>query len=163
MYQTDDVRVKDIQQLLPPIAVMEKYPTTENASETVYHTRTAIERILDSEDDRLLVIAGPCSIHDPKAAIEYAGKIKELRDRAHASTVSAFTLDDICDEWAREFGFECMRRTTLIRFNKFGGNNDYYWQYKGGAENGKQFDAKYNLFAIPNSVVSETIHQNPGF
>lgn len=83
MYQTDDVRVKDIQQLLPPIAVMEKYPTTENASETVYHTRTAIERILDSEDDRLLVIAGPCSIHDPKAAIEYAGKIKELRDRYH--------------------------------------------------------------------------------
>ena len=71
MYQTDDVRV------------MEKYPTTENASETVYHTRTAIERILDSEDDRLLVIAGPCSIHDPKAAIEYAGKIKELRDRYH--------------------------------------------------------------------------------
>lgn len=83
MYQTDDVRVKDIQQLLPPIAVMEKYPTTENASETVYHTRTAIERILDSEDDRLLVIAGPCSIHDPKAAIEYAGKIKALRERYH--------------------------------------------------------------------------------
>ena len=102
-------------------------------------------------------------LHNNRCTADGLNKIKELRDRAHASTVSAFTLDDICDEWAREFGFECMRRTTLIRFNKFGGNNDYYWQYKGGAENGKQFDAKYNLFAIPNSVVSETIHQNPGF
>ena len=102
-------------------------------------------------------------LHNNRCTADGLKKIKELRDRAHASTVSAFTLDDICDEWAREFGYECMRRTTLIRFNKFGGNNDYYWQYKGGAENGKQFDAKYNLFAIPNSVVSETIHQNPGF
>ena len=91
------------------------------------------------------------------------GKIKEIRSRAHATVPSAFTLEDICDEWAREFGFECMRRTTLIRFGKFGGDSNYYWQWKGGTANGRQIDSKYNLFAIPNSVVSETIKQNPGY
>ena len=90
-------------------------------------------------------------------------KIKDLRKRAHASEPSAFTLEEVCDEWAREFGFECMRRTTLIRFGKFGGDSNYYWQWKGGSVNGKQIDSKYNLFAIPNSVVSETIKQNPGY
>ena len=90
-------------------------------------------------------------------------KIKDIRSRAHATVPSAFTLEDICDEWAREFGFECMRRTTLIRFGKFGGDSDYYWQWKGGVVNGRQIDSKYNLFAIPNSVVSETIKQNPGY
>ena len=90
-------------------------------------------------------------------------KIKEIRNRAHASAMTAATLDDICDEWAREFGFECMRRTTLIRFGKFGGDSDYNWQWKGGSENGRQIDAKYNLFAIPNSVLSDVIKQNPGY
>ena len=90
-------------------------------------------------------------------------KIKDLRKRAHASEPPAFTLEEVCDEWAREFGFECMRRTTLIRFGKFGGDSNYYWQWKGGSVNGKQIDSKYNLFAIPNSVVSETIKQNPGY
>ena len=90
-------------------------------------------------------------------------KVKELRNRAHASAITAATLDDLCDEWAREFGFENMRRTTLIRFGKFGGDSNYYWQWKGGSENGKQIDKKYNLFAIPNSVVSDVIKQNPGY
>ena len=90
-------------------------------------------------------------------------KVKEIRDRAHASAISAVTLDDLCDEWAREFGFENMRRTTLIRFGKFGGDSNYYWEWKGGSEAGKQIDKKYNLFAIPNSVVSNVVKQNPGY
>ena len=56
-----------------------------------------------------------------------------------------------------------MRRTTLIRFGKFGGDSNYYWEWKGGSEAGKQIDKKYNLFAIPNSVVSNVIKQNPGY
>lgn len=102
-------------------------------------------------------------LNNNRCTAEGIDKIKALRSRAHASEVSAFTLDEICDEWAREFGFECMRRTTLIRFGKFGGNSNYYWQWKGGAANGRQIDAKYNLFAIPNSVISETIKQNTGY
>ncbi|NAW66632.1 3-deoxy-7-phosphoheptulonate synthase AroG [Photobacterium halotolerans] len=80
MHKTDDVRIKEIKELLPPVAVLEKFPATENASETVYEARKAIHNILNDEDDRLLVVVGPCSIHDTKAAIEYGSRLKTLRD-----------------------------------------------------------------------------------
>ncbi|KAF0812365.1 Phospho-2-dehydro-3-deoxyheptonate aldolase, Phe-sensitive [Andreprevotia sp. IGB-42] len=79
-YQTDDVRIREIKELLPPVAVLEKYPVTETASTTTFQTRQAIHNILAGEDDRLLVIVGPCSIHDTKAALEYGQKIKALRE-----------------------------------------------------------------------------------
>ncbi|GAA4492961.1 3-deoxy-7-phosphoheptulonate synthase AroG [Pseudaeromonas paramecii] len=79
-YQTDDVRIKEINQLLPPVAVLEKYPATETASTTVFESRQAIHNILTGEDDRLLVVIGPCSIHDPKAAIEYGQRLLALRN-----------------------------------------------------------------------------------
>lgn len=80
-YQTDDVRISNIKELLPPVAVLEKYPATETASETVFNSRQAIHNILNDKDDRLLVIIGPCSIHDPQAAVEYGKKLKALRDK----------------------------------------------------------------------------------
>ncbi|KLV03369.1 phospho-2-dehydro-3-deoxyheptonate aldolase [Photobacterium aquae] len=80
MYKTDDVRIREIKQLLPPVAVLERFPATDNASETVYQARTAIHNMLNDEDDRLLVIIGPCSIHDPNAALDYGRKLKQLRD-----------------------------------------------------------------------------------
>ncbi|KDM91130.1 3-deoxy-7-phosphoheptulonate synthase AroG [Photobacterium galatheae] len=80
MHKTDDVRIKEIKELLPPVAVLEKYPATESASETVFQARRAIHNILNDEDDRLLVVVGPCSIHDPKAALEYGARLKELRE-----------------------------------------------------------------------------------
>ncbi|MDP2572683.1 3-deoxy-7-phosphoheptulonate synthase AroG [Vibrio penaeicida] len=80
MYQTDDVRINKVKELLPPVAVLEKYPTTEVASSTTFEARTAIHNILEDEDDRLLVIIGPCSIHDTEAALEYGKRLKTLRD-----------------------------------------------------------------------------------
>ncbi|RLV59232.1 3-deoxy-7-phosphoheptulonate synthase [Parashewanella curva] len=80
MFKTDDIRIKQVKELLPPVAVLERHRTTPQASETVYQSRKAIENILDGKDQRLLAIVGPCSIHDPKAAIEYAEKLKVLRD-----------------------------------------------------------------------------------
>ncbi|PSW06648.1 3-deoxy-7-phosphoheptulonate synthase AroG [Photobacterium lipolyticum] len=80
MYKTDDVRIREIKQLLPPVAVLERYPATEKASETVFQSRQAIHNILNDEDDRLLVIVGPCSIHDTEAAIEYGKKLTALRE-----------------------------------------------------------------------------------
>ncbi|GAL03087.1 2-keto-3-deoxy-D-arabino-heptulosonate-7-phosphate synthase I alpha [Photobacterium aphoticum] len=62
------------------MAVLERFPATEVASKTVYQARQAIHKILNDEDDRLLVIVGPCSIHDPVAALEYGKKLKSLRD-----------------------------------------------------------------------------------
>ncbi|WP_255988015.1 3-deoxy-7-phosphoheptulonate synthase AroG [Chitinolyticbacter albus] len=80
-YQTDDVRIREIKELLPPIALLEKYPVTETASATAFETRQAIHRILNNQDDRLLVIVGPCSIHDIDAALEYGRKLKVLREQ----------------------------------------------------------------------------------
>ncbi len=83
-YKTDDLRIKEIKELVPPAHVLREFPITERASETVYETRQAIHRILHGADDRLLVIMGPCSIHDVKAAKDYAGKLQEAKDRLAA-------------------------------------------------------------------------------
>ncbi|TQQ32747.1 3-deoxy-7-phosphoheptulonate synthase AroG [Vibrio cholerae] len=80
MFQTDDVKIKKIKELLPPVAVLEKFPATETASSTTFQAREAIHNMLQDKDDRLLVVIGPCSIHDPKAAIEYGQRLKVLRD-----------------------------------------------------------------------------------
>ncbi len=79
-HQTDDVRIREIKQLLPPIALLEKYPITENAARTVFESRQAIHNMLAGQDDRLLVVIGPCSIHDTQAALEYGRRLKVLRD-----------------------------------------------------------------------------------
>lgn len=79
-HQTDDVRISEIKELLPPVAVLEKFPATDTASATVFESRQAIHNILAGDDDRLLVVIGPCSIHDPVAALEYGKRLKVLRD-----------------------------------------------------------------------------------
>jgi len=94
-------------------------------------------------------------------------KINALRNRAHAKrfTTSTLTLDEILNEWSREFYFEGRRRVDLIRFGKFGGNNDYNWTWKGGTKAGRQFDANRNVFAIPSDdlIANKNLQQNPGY
>ncbi len=80
MYQNDDLRIKEINELLPPVALLEKFPATANAASTVSASRQAIHQILHGQDDRLLVVIGPCSIHDPAAAKEYAQRLLALRN-----------------------------------------------------------------------------------
>lgn len=77
----DDVRIKEIKELVPPAHVLREFPATPASAETTFLTRQAIHRILYGADDRLLVIVGPCSIHDPEAALEYARRLKEQADR----------------------------------------------------------------------------------
>src|SRR5947208_320756 len=79
--RTDNLRIKEIKELLPPSHILREFSITEKAAKTVYETRQAIHRILHGADDRLLAIMGPCSIHDVKAAKEYAGKLKEAKYR----------------------------------------------------------------------------------
>lgn len=79
-YQNDDLRIKEIKELLPPVALLEKYPATEKAAETVSRARQAIHNILKNKDDRLLVVIGPCSIHDTEAAKEYGARLLKLRE-----------------------------------------------------------------------------------
>ncbi|WP_299493014.1 3-deoxy-7-phosphoheptulonate synthase AroG [uncultured Shewanella sp.] len=80
-YQNDDVRINKIKELLPPIAILERFPATQNASATVFNARENIHNLLAKKDDRLLVVIGPCSIHDTEAAIEYGQRLVKLREK----------------------------------------------------------------------------------
>ena len=81
MYKTDDVRINRIKDLLPPIALLERFPASEKATKSVVSGRAAIHNIFNHKDDRVLVIIGPCSIHDPKAALEYGERLVKLREK----------------------------------------------------------------------------------
>ena len=80
-HNTDDLRIREIKELNPPSHVMRELACTTVASETVFASRQALHRILHGMEDRVAVVIGPCSIHDPKAALEYAQRLKGLRDR----------------------------------------------------------------------------------
>lgn len=78
-YNTDDLRIRGIRELTPPAHLMREFPCTEAASATVFRAREEIHRIMHRGDSRLLVIVGPCSIHDYDAAIDYAQRLQALR------------------------------------------------------------------------------------
>jgi len=80
-YQTDDLRINKIKELLPPVALLERFPASEEATASVFAGRDATHKILKGEDDRLLVVIGPCSIHDPVAAVEYGERLVKLREK----------------------------------------------------------------------------------
>jgi 3-deoxy-7-phosphoheptulonate synthase len=82
MFQvTDDARIGGYRPLLPPAILMEELPITEHASNTVSRARAEAEGIIQGQDDRLLVVVGPCSIHDTKAALEYADRLQSCAER----------------------------------------------------------------------------------
>jgi 3-deoxy-7-phosphoheptulonate synthase len=83
-YKTDDLRIVDVREVVPYAELQAEFPITDNAARTTHDTRQAIHRLLCGEDDRMLVVVGPCSIHDPEAALEYAGRLKEVRARLAA-------------------------------------------------------------------------------
>lgn len=78
--RTDDLRIDNLRPLLPPAILMEEIPASERQSATTAAARTAAGRIIDGQDDRLLVIVGPCSVHHPEAALDYAAKLKAAAD-----------------------------------------------------------------------------------
>mmetsp|Transcript_6714 Transcript_6714/g.16432 ORF Transcript_6714/g.16432 Transcript_6714/m.16432 type:complete len:804 (+) Transcript_6714:311-2722(+) len=81
VYQwTDDIHIRKITPLLPPECMHREIPCTEEIARTVFEARTSISEILQGNDDRILVIVGPCSIHDTKAALEYAKLLKAERE-----------------------------------------------------------------------------------
>lgn len=80
-HNTDDLRIREIKELSPPSHVMREFASNNAVNQTVYAARRAIHGILHGADDRLVVVIGPCSIHNTKAALEYAAKLKEQRDR----------------------------------------------------------------------------------
>jgi 3-deoxy-7-phosphoheptulonate synthase len=79
--KVDDIRITAIKKLTAPLALLGTLPGSDKAADTTYNARQAIHRILHSADDRLIVVIGPCSIHDPIAAIEYASRLVQIRQK----------------------------------------------------------------------------------
>ena len=78
LQRTDDLRIEALKELVSPSKVHEAHPANETAIETVTNARKTIRKIIKGEDKRLLVVVGPCSIHDPAAALEYSEKLKHI-------------------------------------------------------------------------------------
>ncbi len=83
----DDVRIKEVKEIMPPSQLLRDFPVTKQAVETTFNARSAIHRILNGADDRLLVVVGPCSIHDINSAMEYAARLKNENNRLEADLV----------------------------------------------------------------------------
>lgn len=105
---------------------------------------------------------------------EGVSRIKALRQRAHVKTgnkydnmsadaLSSFTLENVFQEWSREFGFEGMRRMVLIRWNRYGGQSDYRWEWMGGSQAGQPFDKRLNIFPIPDSELNANPNIKPNY
>src|SRR5215204_1576226 len=79
--RTDDLRITDVRPLIPPAILLEEIPISERASNVVANARTAIAGAIDGRDPRVVVVAGPCSVHDAKAALQYANQLQRLAIR----------------------------------------------------------------------------------
>jgi len=79
-FRTDDLRIEGLRPLLPPAILMEELPLPEAGTEVVAGARNTIGEILAGRDERLLVVVGPCSIHDPSAGLEYARHLSQAAD-----------------------------------------------------------------------------------
>ena len=102
-----------------------------------------------------------------KTTKEGTDYVNEVRLRANTTTKDSYTLNDLLDEWSREFYFEGHRRVDLVRFGQFGGSDaTYKWAWKGGDANGTIFSKERNVFAIPATEINAAqgaIKQNTGY
>src|SRR5690606_28254763 len=80
-HNTDDLRIREIKELSPPAHVMREFPCTPEISSVVYASRRAVHDVLNGTDDRIVVVIGPCSIHNTAAALDYARRLQEQRER----------------------------------------------------------------------------------
>ena len=115
--------------------------------------------LMRSAEAYLIAAEADARINGGTTSSTGANYINALRQRANTSTLSSYTTDQILDERARELYFEGFRRTDLIRYGYFGGNNSgrYLWEWKGGSQNGASLPEYRNLFAIP----AEDLNANP--
>jgi len=79
MKKTDDLRIAETKELIAPVHIREQFPVTKAAADTTALAREQIQKVMAGEDDRLVAIVGPCSIHDPKSALEYADRLLTLK------------------------------------------------------------------------------------
>jgi 3-deoxy-7-phosphoheptulonate synthase len=92
-YKTDDLRIKEIDELVAPVDLLREFAMTRRAAATVWQTRLEVHKILHGADDRLLVIMGPCSIHDVKAAKDFVQRLHEAKSRLAADLLVVMGVD----------------------------------------------------------------------
>jgi len=80
-YLTDDIRITGMEEVIAPEALIDELPLTDTASRTIFTSRKLISDVLHGRDPRMMVVIGPCSIHDPKAALEYAERLSDIATR----------------------------------------------------------------------------------
>ena len=85
--RTDDLRIREVRPLIPPAILLEEIAITESAANVVSDARASVAAAIAGTDPRLVVVVGPCSIHDPKAALEYASRLKPIADRLADSLI----------------------------------------------------------------------------
>ena len=123
--------------------------------------------LMRSAEAYLIAAEADARINGGTTSATGANYINALRQRAHTTTVSTYSLQQILDERARELYFEGHRRTDLIRYGYYGGANsgNYVWEWKGGSQNGASLPAYRNLFALPSSdmTANPNLKQNEGY
>ena len=123
--------------------------------------------LMRSAEAYLIAAEADARLNNNITTTQGAEYINALRQRAHATTQSSYTIQQILDERSRELYFEGFRRTDLIRYGLFGGDNSgkYLWEWKGGAQTGASFPAYRNLFALPDEDMNANpnLVQNPGY
>ena len=85
--RTDDLRIRDVRPLIPPAILLEEIPIGDRASNVVADARAAITNVIEGADPRLVIVVGPCSIHDPKSALEYAERLAPIASRLADSLI----------------------------------------------------------------------------
>ncbi|HTQ04675.1 MAG TPA: 3-deoxy-7-phosphoheptulonate synthase [Polyangiaceae bacterium] len=87
MFATDDVRIDRLRPLLPPAILMEELPLDEDQARQIATARSEVGDVLTGKDDRMVIVVGPCSVHDTKAALDYAARLKQAADRYRGELV----------------------------------------------------------------------------
>ena len=123
--------------------------------------------LMRSAEAYLIAAEADSRINGGTTSATGAGYINALRQRANTTTLTSYSLQQILDERSRELYFEGFRRTDLIRYGYFGGNDSgkYLWEWKGGSQNGAALPAYRNLFALPAEDVNANpnLKQNEGY
>jgi len=138
---TDDLRITDTKELQSPASIIEKLPVSEAAANTVMSARDDVQRILNGEDDRLAVVVGPCSIHDPAAAMDYANKLAKVKSAL---------ADDLCI--IMRVYFEKPRTTIGWKGLINDPAMDNSFQINRGLETARQLLADVNELGVPAGV-----------
>ena len=123
--------------------------------------------LMRSAEAYLIAAEADARLNNGTTSTTGANYINALRQRAHTTTTSSYSLNQILDERSRELYFEGFRRTDLIRYGYFGGDRSgqYLWEWKGGSASGAALPAYRNLFALPDEDVNANpnLVQNPGY